>query len=77
MNEPYWFPRNPYPEDIFPMSIDKYPQVVPDDSQRTALSGCLGRWFWEMITEDILECMYRAYREDPEAFIAELDKGPK
>ena len=74
MKIPYWFPRNPYPSDIFPMAIEEYPKVVPDDSQRTALSGCLGRWFWEMITEDILERMNRAYKDDPETFIKELEE---
>lgn len=56
---PSWWPENPYPEDIFPMRIEDYVRMVPDPKERTALTGCLGRLFWNMASEAI----YRAFRE--------------
>lgn len=51
--KPNWWPKNPYPESIFPMQRSEYPQVVPDPHMRTALSGMLGRVFWEIASESI------------------------
>jgi len=45
--KPDWWPRNPYPEKIFPMKDEEYVKIVPDPRTRTALSGCLGRGFWD------------------------------
>ena len=53
MKKPDWWPKNPYPEDVFPMRRSEYPKIVPDEMTRTALSGCLGRTFFDMISEDI------------------------
>lgn len=55
MSKPDWWPECPYPEDIFPMSVDEYPKIVPDPHTRTALSGALGRQFWELASEAIYE----------------------
>jgi hypothetical protein len=52
--KPSWWPQNPYPETIFPMKAEEYPAVVPDPHQRTALSGMLGREFWDIASESIL-----------------------
>ena len=46
IKKPEWWPDNPYPESIFPMKSERYPEIVPDPELRTALSGCLGRIFW-------------------------------
>lgn len=51
---PDWWPECPYPTDIFPMSMGEYAKIVPDDATRTALSGMLGRFFWQMTTASIL-----------------------
>lgn len=55
MNKPKWWPQNPYPEDIFPMDRSEYPEVVPDPHTRTALSGCLGRMFWDIASDTIFD----------------------
>ena len=47
-NKPDWWPQNPYPESVFPMMREDYAEVVPDEKTRTALSGMLGREFWEI-----------------------------
>jgi len=61
-NYPDWWPQNPYPEAVFPMTVEDYVAMVPDPHQRTALSGCLGRMFWEIASKSILA----AYREEDE-----------
>jgi hypothetical protein len=53
MNKPYWWPKNPYPEDIFPMNRAKYPEIIPDGNLRSAISGMLGREFWEIASDMI------------------------
>lgn len=52
-SKPSWWPQNPYPEDIFPMTVKNYVQLVPDPHTRTALGGCLGRLFWDIASEMI------------------------
>ena len=37
------------------MQRDRYAEIVPDPDVRTALSGCLGREFWDIASETILE----------------------
>ncbi len=51
--KPDWWPETPYPEQIFPMTTKDYVKFVPDPQQRTALSGCLGRLFWDIASETI------------------------
>ncbi len=57
MPKPKWWPKNPYPEDIFPMKRNEYSEIVPDPNKRTALSGMLGREFWEIASESILDAI--------------------
>ena len=57
--KPDWWPENPYPESIFPMDRKEYSRIVPDPLLRTALSGCLGRMFWDIASDMI----YRRYQE--------------
>lgn len=59
--KPKWWPKNPYPEKIFPMKRDKYPEIVPDKCIRTALSGMLGREFWEIASNDIWRAVQENY----------------
>ena len=54
MNKPEWWPENPYPESIFPMPRKDYAVIVPDPHTRSALSGMLGREFWEIASNTIL-----------------------
>ena len=52
-DKPEWWPKNPYPVDIFPMPREEYGDIVPDPHTRTALSGMLGREFWEIASDAI------------------------
>lgn len=61
-NKPDWWPKCPYPESIFPMSVDAYPKIVPDPQTRTALSGALGRLWWNMASDEV----FRRYLEEIE-----------
>ena len=60
MEKPTWWPENPYPEDVFPMHVDRYLEIVPDPRARTALSGCLGRSFWNIASRSIWDAMKEA-----------------
>ena len=55
--KPKWWPDNPYPKSIFPMERDKYSEIVPDEKIRTALSGMLGREFWDVASDSIWEAV--------------------
>lgn len=61
MQKPDWWPKNPYPTDIFPMPEERYAKIVPDPELRTALSGMLGRRFWGIASETIWAAMREAY----------------
>lgn len=60
MEKPKWWPKNPYPESIFPMPREEYPKIVPDSHLRTALSGMLGREFWDIASKAIWDAMVEA-----------------
>jgi hypothetical protein len=47
------WPDNPYPEKIFPMDMDRYVKAVSDPVLRTAISGCIGRWVWDVASAAI------------------------
>ena len=57
MRKPEWWPKNPYPESVFPMLETRYLEIVPDPGLRTALSGMLGRLFWDIASEAIWTAM--------------------
>jgi hypothetical protein len=67
--KPPWWPQNPYPEDIFPMAREQYAEIVPDERTRTALTGCLGRIFWEIASE----CIWDAFLAEDAAMITDDD----
>lgn len=60
MKKPEWWPKNPYPESIFPMPEERYLEIVPDPELRTALSGMLARLFWDIASEAIWTAMSEA-----------------
>lgn len=62
--KPDWWPKNPYPENIFPMPRERYLEIVPDPRTRSGLSGMLGRRFWDIASDAIWEAMME---EDAEA----------
>jgi hypothetical protein len=65
---PDWWPKNPYPEDIFPMTVADYVAMIPDGKERTALSGCLGRLFWDMASKSIHDAMIESQQDFPDAY---------
>ena len=68
MEKPEFWPPNPYPESIFPMPREKYSEIVPDPNTRTALSGMLGREFWEIASESIWDALINNLTEIIEPF---------
>ena len=62
--KPDWWPENPYPADVFPMTTDDYVAMIPDENQRAAIAGCLGRVFWDIASESIWRAMQEAEREE-------------
>jgi hypothetical protein len=57
LETPEWWPECPYPKSIFPMTIDEYCDAIPDENLRTAISGYLGRIFWELASKSIWEAL--------------------
>lgn len=68
MSKPEWWPRSPYPESIFPMPREQYSNIVPDPDKRTALSGMLGREFWDIASDSILNALQNNMAEVIETF---------
>ena len=62
--KPDWWPKNPYPKSIFQMERNRYPDIVPDPEERTALSGMLGREFWTIAEETIWELFCQAIEDE-------------
>ena len=70
MNKPDWWPKKPYPIDIFVMPQDQYQKIVPDSDVRTALAGMLGREFWDIASDEIWERLInRAMEEENDAVL--------
>jgi len=57
-------PGNPYPEDIFPMTIQDYAKAVPDPNLRTAISGCIGRYMYDTTVKTILETLKNEFADE-------------
>jgi len=55
--KPCWWPPNPYPEDLFPMTIKEVVDVIPDPKLRTAIAGCLCRYGWEVASDMIFKSL--------------------
>lgn len=55
--KPEWWPDNPYPPSIFPMTTDEYVAAIPDTALRTAISGCMARFGWERAEDAIWKAM--------------------
>lgn len=67
--KPSWWPENPYPEDIFTMPRERYPEIVPDPDVRTGLSGMLGRQFWDIASDAIWEAIVAAQADSRLVFV--------
>ena len=61
---PRWWPNCPYPQEIFPMTVEEYVKAIPDASLRTAISGMLARFGWEVASDMIFERYCQAYGVD-------------
>lgn len=46
------------------MDLERYPEIVPDPDVRTALSGALGRFFWELAERQIWERYQESLLDD-------------
>ena len=66
MKKPDWWPENPYPVEIFTMLLEDYSKIIPDPNTRTAVSGMLGREFWEIASKSIWDAMCQAKEEQEE-----------
>jgi hypothetical protein len=64
MKRPDWWPKNPYPEDIFTGRRDEYVKLIPDEHTRTKVSGILGRVFWQIASDMIWDSMVASQEED-------------
>ena len=64
--KPKWWPQNPYPESIFPNQVEDYAKIVPDPKMRTALSGVLGREFWNIASNSIWDALQNHLEETAE-----------
>ena len=62
--KPDWWPKNPYPIEIFPMEDKEYAKIVPNEQMRTALSGYLGRGFWEIASDAIWSAICKNWQKD-------------
>jgi len=65
MSKPDWWPKNPYPAEVFPLTMQAYADMV-DEETRTAISGCLGRFFWQIASDQIFAAIPCALLEAPE-----------
>ena len=68
-----WWPENPDSEEIFPMTTADYVAFVPDGKQRTALSGCLGRIFWNIASKSIFDAMKDHLDDEHHALVEEVE----
>ena len=50
-------PENPYPEQFFPMTTEDYVKAIPDNKLRTAVSGCIARWQFDVAKRMILKAI--------------------
>jgi len=57
MNKPTWWPTNPYPESVWPMQLSDISEIVRNPDELTAISGAMGRHFWNVASDDIWEAM--------------------
>ena len=67
MEKPSWWPPCPYPKEIFPMTEKEarhhYSEAFKEPGLRTAVSGALGRMWWEMAEKAILQAMFEEEQE--------------
>jgi hypothetical protein len=56
-NLPEWWPECPYPDDLFPMTIEEYIRAVPDPKLRTSISGLLYRCGWNVASKQIFQAL--------------------
>jgi len=55
MNKPSFWPENPYPESVWPMTMDDVSYEIRDPDMLTAISGSMGRHFYNLALEDVWE----------------------
>ena len=66
--KPTWWPENPYPEKMYPMTLDEAAALMPSDPViRTKMAGALGRHFWDVASEDIYNRLLATWTAHTEA----------
>jgi len=53
--KPLWWPECPYSKDVFTMELSELTKIIKNDKILTAISGCLGRYFWTVASNMIYE----------------------
>ena len=56
-------PENPYPKDLFPMTTEDYAKAIPEPNMRTAVSGCIGRWMFDLNKRVFLENIQHEFED--------------
>lgn len=77
IDAPHFWPQNPYPKSIFSGEMDTYINAMPDEALRTACSGIVGGFFWQLASDSILKSIKNYLQElyeqeTPEQMIIEL-----
>ncbi len=57
-------PPNPYPVKLFPMTVEDYVRAIPDPTLRTAVSGSIGRWAYDVASEAIVRALRKEFEFD-------------
>lgn len=54
---PSWFPKCPWPIDVFPATVQQYIELIPNEKDRTAISGLLMRIGWEDLAREVIAAL--------------------
>ena len=64
VKRPDWWPKNPYPEDIFIGRRDELTALIPDANIRTKIAGIMGRMFWQIASDMIWDAMVASQSDE-------------
>ena len=55
--------QTPYPVSVWPMTNEQYAEAIPDPHLRTAISGYLARFGWEIAINQVRDILHDALGE--------------
>jgi hypothetical protein len=64
VRRPDWWPKNPYPDDIFIGRRDELVALIPDPVVRSKVGGIMGRLFWQIASDMIWDAMMSSQEGD-------------